>query len=88
MEGLMHTGAYVNVISQDSWNPAQPHQRISILHLGIGTLPQIKQCVDGLEGQVGKINPYMTYKAINIWEKVLFQQWEAQLSTDPTSETC
>lgn len=45
----MDAEATVSIISQESWNPNQPFQEISTCFLGIGTLSQVKQSVEGIK---------------------------------------
>jgi hypothetical protein len=52
-------------------------------------LSQIKQSLInsiGSEYQIGKLTPYVINIAINLWERDLLQQWEAQISIPPTLE--
>lgn len=46
LEGLLHSGAAVFIISQESWDSNWPLQEVSTQFVGIGTLSQGKQSVD------------------------------------------
>lgn len=46
IEGLLDSSADVPIISQESWNPNWPLQRVSIQFSGIGTVSNIRQNVE------------------------------------------
>lgn len=88
--GLVDTGADVTVISQKSWNPDWPLQKVNIQFLGLGTWPQIKQSTrwvecTGWEIQIGKLKSYVTDIAMNLWRCDL--SWKAQISIPLISES-
>ena len=63
-ECLVDTGADINILSQKSWNPDWPLQKVYTQFIGIGKLSQIRQSVRwitcaGPERQTGKLRPYV-----------------------------
>ena len=87
---MVDTEADVIIISPKSWPVSWPLQEVDIQFQGVGTLSQIKQstrwlkCV-GPEGQVGKLRPYVTDIAINLWGRDLLQQWKTQFNIPSVS---
>ena len=73
IEVLVDIGADVSILSQKSWNPDWPLQKVYTQFIGIGKLSQIRQSVPwvtyvGLEGQTGKLRPYVADISIHLWE--------------------
>ena len=59
--------------------------------MGIGTMSQVKQSIKwlecvGPEGQKGRLKPYMTDIAVNLWGRDLLQQWNTQIKIPPSSD--
>ena len=52
IEGLVDTGADVSILSQKSWNPDWPLQKVYTQFIGIGKLSRVRQSVQcvGSEG--------------------------------------
>ena len=69
----------VSIITPESWHLHWPLQEVDIQFLGIGTLSRVRQsmrwdiCVV-LEGQIGKLRPYVANIAVNLWGRDLVQQ--------------
>ena len=49
-ECLVDTGADINILSQKSWNPDWPLQKVYTQFIGIGKLSQIRQSVQWITG--------------------------------------
>jgi hypothetical protein len=75
IEGMVDTGADVTIISPKSW-PVSWLLQVDIQFQGVEPLSQISKstrwlkCI-GPEHQVGKLRPYVTDIAINLWGRDL-----------------
>ena len=43
IEGLVDTGADISILSQKSWNPYLPHQKVYTHFIGIGKLSGVRK---------------------------------------------
>ena len=69
-EGLVDIGADVSILSQHSWNPYWPLQKVYTQFIGTTKLSRIRQSVQwitcvGPECPTGKLRPYVADKPIN-----------------------
>lgn len=91
IEGMVDTGVDFPFISPKSWPATWPLQEVDIQFQGVGTLSQIKQSTrwlrcTGPKGHIGKLRPYMTGVAINLWGRDLLQQWKTQINIPSVSK--
>ena len=79
------------IITPEFWHLNWPHEGVDIQFLGIGTLSQVKQstqwveCI-GLEGQIGRLRPYISNIAVYLWGLDILQQWNTQISISPAPQ--
>lgn len=81
LECLVDMGADVTIISPKSGHSDQLLQEANVHLSGTGMLPQVMQSTGwvkyiGPERKIGKLKPYLTNIAVNLWGQDLLQQWK------------